>query len=352
MSGRMNDRSVFEEVFDCASVVIGASAVVVGDDSGAALAVPGVPSPREVTDLVSVVGVLTLAQEPLRQGVHKAALAVVLTELTHDQRDLLRDWEQLAFPARGVGAVVEVVDVCRSRQLIQRIVDSVVEPLGEVVRVRESADHYHVLGACASHCVYKCLVPGHIETYTWAATSIFEASPSVISGSAIRVRLIEKVEDDIGHVFEMAGRLTPEGNRVISVRHWLLSVGELRARSSPVQVKNNVHSMIIDPLNKVSDGIDIVLATILRLYPVDTEPALLIQRNSDCIGIPILNVLNHVVVIGSVKYSVPINALKLSPRVREALQDNFFSSRVIYKSVALHVNSRYNRSDQTANCQD
>ena len=58
---------------------------------------------------------------------------------------------------------------------------------------------------------------------------------------------------------------------MISVRHWLLSVGELGARSSPVQVKDNIHSMIIDPLNKVSDGIDIVLATILRLYPVDTS---------------------------------------------------------------------------------
>ena len=60
-----DDRSTLEQVFDCATVVVGAGAVVVGDDSGAALAVPGVPGPCKVADLVAVARVLPMAEEPL-----------------------------------------------------------------------------------------------------------------------------------------------------------------------------------------------------------------------------------------------------------------------------------------------
>ena len=60
-----DDRSTLEKVFHSATVVVGAGAVVVGDDSGAALAVPGVPGPRKVADLVAVARVLAMAEEPL-----------------------------------------------------------------------------------------------------------------------------------------------------------------------------------------------------------------------------------------------------------------------------------------------
>lgn len=51
---RMDDRGVFKQIFNSASVVIGAGAVIVGDNSGPIFAVPGVPRPREVTNLVPV----------------------------------------------------------------------------------------------------------------------------------------------------------------------------------------------------------------------------------------------------------------------------------------------------------
>ncbi len=60
-----SDRSALEQVLDCAAEVVGACAVVVGNDRGTTLAVPGVPGPREVTYLVSVIRVLSLPQEPL-----------------------------------------------------------------------------------------------------------------------------------------------------------------------------------------------------------------------------------------------------------------------------------------------
>ena len=51
---RMYDRGVFKQIFNCASIVISASAVIVGDYGGPIFAVPGVPRPRQVTDLVPV----------------------------------------------------------------------------------------------------------------------------------------------------------------------------------------------------------------------------------------------------------------------------------------------------------
>jgi hypothetical protein len=70
--------------------------------------------------------------------------------------------------------------------------------------------------------------------------------------------------------------------------------------------------MIEYPLHEVSDRIDVVLPTILRLNPVDTEPALFIQGNPHCIGIPILYVLNHTVIVWSIEYTIAINTLEFS----------------------------------------
>ncbi len=60
----MCDWSILEQVFDSAPVVISAGAIIVGNKSWAKLAVPGVPGPCEVTDLVAMVRVLTFSEEP------------------------------------------------------------------------------------------------------------------------------------------------------------------------------------------------------------------------------------------------------------------------------------------------
>jgi hypothetical protein len=128
----------------------------------------------------------------------------------------------------------------------------------------------------------------------------------------------------------MASSLTPEWNRMICVRHRLLSICKYRTWSSPVQIKNYIHSLIEDPLNKASDSIYIILSTIFRLNPVDTKPTLFIQWNPYSISIPILHVLNHIVIVGAIKYSISIYTLELCSRVRETLQDNLSASGIIY----------------------
>ena len=74
----------------------------------------------------------------------------------------------------------------------------------------------------------------------------------------------------------MCGRLIPEGHRMICIWHGLLSVGQLRAGSRPVEVNDDIHSVIDNTLYEISDWIDIVLPAILRLDPVYTQPALFI----------------------------------------------------------------------------
>ena len=100
---------------------------------------------------------------------------------------------------------------------------------------------------------------------------------------------------------------------MISIRHRLLSVCENRAWSSPVQIEDNIHSMIENPLNKVINSINIVLSTILRLNPVYTQPALFVQWNPHSVSIPILHVLDHIVIIWTIEYSVTIYTLELCP---------------------------------------
>ena len=61
----MSYRSILKEVLNSAAIAVGASAIIVSDQSWTLLAVPGVPGPREVTDLVTTARVLTLAEKPL-----------------------------------------------------------------------------------------------------------------------------------------------------------------------------------------------------------------------------------------------------------------------------------------------
>jgi hypothetical protein len=83
----------FKDVLYRAPVAVGAGAVVVGYDSGPALAVPGVPGPRQVAYVEPVIRVLALRKEPLRKCVHKAALAVIFSELSDNKRHLFRNRE-------------------------------------------------------------------------------------------------------------------------------------------------------------------------------------------------------------------------------------------------------------------
>jgi len=71
--------------------------------------------------------------------------------------------------------------------------------------------------------------------------------------------------------------------------------------------------MVEDPLNKVSYSINVVLSTILRIDSIDAQPALFVQWNSHSVGIPILYVLNHIVIVGAIEYSVTVYTLKLCP---------------------------------------
>jgi hypothetical protein len=102
---------VSEDVLDRAPEVVGAGAVVVGNDSGPAPAVPGVPGPSKVAYVEPVIRVLALREEPLRKRVHKTALAVVFSELSDNKRHLLCNREKLVLPAGTIGAIVEIVNM-------------------------------------------------------------------------------------------------------------------------------------------------------------------------------------------------------------------------------------------------
>lgn len=57
----------------------------------------------------------------------------------------------LGFPAIAVVALVEVVEMSRSRNLVLRVRRYVVEPLGEIVGVREAGNHNHIVSALVSN---------------------------------------------------------------------------------------------------------------------------------------------------------------------------------------------------------
>jgi hypothetical protein len=60
-----SDRGILKEIPHTAAVVVGASTVIVGDQSGSLLTIPSIPGPSEVANFVATAGILTLTQEPL-----------------------------------------------------------------------------------------------------------------------------------------------------------------------------------------------------------------------------------------------------------------------------------------------
>ena len=78
-----------------------------------------------------------------------------------------------------------------------------------------------------------------------------------------------------------------------------------------MKIKDHIHPVIDYPLHKICDRIDIIIAAVFWFNSIDSKPALLIEWNPDNINIPILHVLNHVVIIGSIEYSVSAHAGKL-----------------------------------------
>ena len=139
---------------------------------------------------------------------------------------------------------------------------------------------------------------------------------------------------------------------MISVGHGLLCICQLTARGSPMEIKNHIHSMVINPLDEISNSINIVLTTVSRIYAVDGKPALLVKRYPYNISIPVLHVLNHVIVVGPIENAIAIHALKFCPRVRETLKHNLFTSTIINESISLDMDSRNKVTGNSDNCQD
>src|SRR5207253_9751150 len=85
---------------------------------------------------------------------------------------------------------------------------------------------------------------------------------------------------------EYGGDRPPEGGRVVCVRHRLLPGGVLRCRGAPVQIENHVQVVLVETIDVSGDGVAVVGAAISRIDAVDVEPAVLVERDSDCVDVP------------------------------------------------------------------
>src|SRR6202034_4445850 len=200
----------------------GGTAVVVGDQAGPAGTVEvGVPGPGQVAGVLGV--------QPGHQRVDVAVGAVVLADLSGDDRDLGDDRGDLAGPAGLVVAGVEVVGVPGRDQAVVRVGGLVGQPLGQVVGPFQPAEHDHVAGAGRADGVDQGLHPGHgVGDADAVAAAVEPALPAlglVVAVGLLRVGLVEQVEDDRVVALERAGDRGPERHRLGRVRHRLLAHG-------------------------------------------------------------------------------------------------------------------------------
>src|SRR5262249_46602757 len=143
---------------------------VVGDEGRTARAVPRVPGPAEVADAVAV--------GPVHQAIYEAVGAVVLADLGQAQRDLGRHRGERGVPAGRVRAGVEVVDVRERGKVVHRIGRLELQPLGQVVRVRQATDHDDVGGAGRPYRVDQSLEAGHLVVDAGAGATVAPAGPA------------------------------------------------------------------------------------------------------------------------------------------------------------------------------
>ena len=248
---------------------------------------------------------------------------VVLIELAGDDRYVGGDRSDLGVPAGDVVAGLAHVVVERSRLLVERVVGRVVGPLGEIVGVVEATDHDGLGGAGGADRVNQGLhaddlvagrriavgIVGLREAGNRrrAATDGVRLGPRcpAAPGDRVRripvvsrprvggvIRLVEDVEHDRRIGLERGGHRVPEVGGV-GIRHRLLFHGDLRTWRGPMQVEDRVEAVCVQGGDVVLDRLAVagrrergwrILAAVG--LAVDPQPAVLVERYPDGVGVP------------------------------------------------------------------
>ncbi len=120
---------MLEQRPDSAAVGPSAATPVVGDESGARTAVPGVVGPSKTT----VGDAVDTLLEPVVDVANVPVRAVVLAELTNNKWVLLGDGVKGRLPAAPLVAVVEVVEVSTGSNVALGVIGDILKPFGEIV---------------------------------------------------------------------------------------------------------------------------------------------------------------------------------------------------------------------------
>ncbi len=224
---------------------------------------------------------------PAEVAVDERARAVGLAGLAGDERDAGGDRRVLLLPARDGATEVEVVHVDARRQLLRGVTGRVRRPPVHRVRVLHAADHDHVGGAGGAYRREQLLHPGGAVGNAAARATVQQAGPRRVGVVvAVRIRLVEEIEDDRGVRLEGCGHAAPERRRVIVIGHRCLPRCARLAGSRPVQVENDVERATVEQVDVVDDRLAIVASSVGGLHTVDAEPAVLVERDAHGMRMP------------------------------------------------------------------
>jgi hypothetical protein len=164
-------------------------------------------------------------------------------------------------------------------ELVRWISRPVPEPGGEIVSRVDSRHDDRLASAGRAHRVYERLHAGAPP----AAGKDAAAAPAL---PAEVTRLVVKVEDDCRVSLERSRHRRPECRRMVEVCHPLLPGCPLPAGRIPVKVEDRVQARVVEASHKRADRCPVSRAAVTCGGPVDTEPAVLVQRDAHGVDVP------------------------------------------------------------------
>ena len=104
--------------------------------------------------------------------------------------------------------------------------------------------------------------------------------------AAVEEGLVEEIEDHGRVAREVGGHRLPEGDGVVRVGHRLLGHRRVVTRRAPMQVQDGDHAGLIDQAHLGRDGGLVVGPAVGRVDPVDSQPAVLVERDPNHVDVP------------------------------------------------------------------
>src|SRR5438876_11397914 len=105
-----------------------------------------------------------VAIKPGHNAINEIMATIVLTDLFGQYRIVRTYWRDLRIQTTECITGIKIIDMQRSRQIIQGISRFVLQPATQVISIAETTKQNKIGSSCVAYRVNQCLHPGNGKT--------------------------------------------------------------------------------------------------------------------------------------------------------------------------------------------